>query len=157
MQHMDLDKIQGIKTLDPYLAPLTRHQRLERWASVLDELAGKRLKALEDVEYVAPSERHKLRAPRSPISVAFADPLLRADGLRGDTLGDAMTYFGLTERQGHDLLCDCTYQGRMTSSEVASRIRDLQRPLYTLVRSQVWGATIGGGILAGTMLTVLMA
>ena len=32
----------------------------------------------------------------SPISVAFADPELRAAGLKGDTIGDAVEFFGLS-------------------------------------------------------------
>ena len=154
MLHRDLDQIQGI-TQSATPAPLTRKQRLERWAQALDLCEGKRLKALEDVEYIAPSERRLLRHPRSPIAIAFADPVLRADGLKGDSLGDAMDYFALTDRQAHDLLCDCNYHGRMMASEVATNVRDLSRPLYNLLKTQAWGAIAGGGILAGTVLSVL--
>src|SRR5512145_2190421 len=128
MQHQDLDRIRGVKSLDPSFGPqgaartsarrLTRSERLGRWADLLDAQAGRPLRALEDVEYVSPAVRRDLRKEDSPLVVAFADPALRADGLRGDRLGDAMDYFGLSERQAHWLLCDCHYGGRMIASEV---------------------------------------
>jgi hypothetical protein len=157
MQHQDPDRIRGVKTLDPLFArqtKLTRSERLARWADLLDAQAARPLRALEDVEYVSPGVRRELRKDDSPLAVAFADPILRADGLASDRLGDAMAYFGLSERQAHWLLCDCHYGGRMTASEVAGRVRDEARPLYDVLRPQLWASVTGAAVLAGAVLTV---
>lgn len=158
MQHQDLDRIRGVKSLDPMFgstaAPrtkLSRSERLGRWADLLDAQAGRPLRALEDVEYVSPAIRRDLRKEDSPLAVAFADEVLRADGLKGDRLGDAMSYFGLSERQAHWLLCDCHYGGRMTASEVAARVRDEARPLYDILRPQLWASLTGAAVLAGAI------
>lgn len=157
MQHQDPERIKGVKTLDPLFARqsrMTRGERLNRWADLLDGQAARPLRALEDVEYVSPAVRKDLRKDDSPLAVAFADPVLRADGLASDRLGDAMVYFGLSERQAHWLLCDCHYGGRMTASEVAGRVRDEARPLYDVLRPQLWASVTGAAVLAGAVLTV---
>jgi hypothetical protein len=163
MQHQDLDRIRGVKSLDPMVGPesrtttrLSRSERLNRWADLLDAQAGRPLRALEDVEYVSPAVRRDLRKEDSPLAVAFADAELRADGLRGDRLGDAMDYFGLSERQAHWLLCDCHYGGRMTASEVSARVRDEARPLYDILRPQLWASLTGAAVLAGAIASVAL-
>jgi hypothetical protein len=159
MQHQDLDRIRGVKSLDPMLGKttkLSRGERLIRWADLLDAQAGRPLRALEDVEYVSPAVRRDMRKEDSPLAVAFADPVLRADGLAGDRLGDAMDYFGLSDRQAHWLLCDCHYGGRMTSTEVAARVRDEARPLYDILRPQLWASLTGAAVLAGAVASVAL-
>jgi len=159
MQHQDLDRIRGVKSLEPMFgktAKLARGERLTRWADALDAQAGRPLRALEDVEYVSPAVRRDMRKEDSPLAVAYADPVLRADGLAGDRLGDAMDYFGLSERQAHWLLCDCHYGGRMTASEVAARVRDEARPLYDILRPQLWASLTGAAVLAGAVASVAL-
>lgn len=159
MQHQDLDRIRGVKSLEPLFGSTTkmsRSERLIRWADLLDSLAGRPLRALEDVEYVSPAVRRDMRKEDSPLVVAFADPVLRTDGLAGDRLGDAMDYFGLSERQAHWLLCDCHYGGRMTASEVAARVRDEARPLYDILRPQLWASLTGAAVLAGAVASVAL-
>ena len=168
MQHQDLDRIRGVKSLDPMFGDptllsgpsatqrLSRSERLGRWADLLEAQAGRPLRALEDVEYVSPAVRRDLRKEDSPLAIAFADAELRADGLRGDRLGDAMDYFGLSERQAHWLLCDCHYGGRMTASEVAARVRDEARPLYDILRPQLWASLTGAAVLAGALASVAL-
>jgi hypothetical protein len=157
MQHQDLDRIRGVKSLDPMFGKkLTRSERLNRWADLLDAQAGRPLRALEDVEYVSPGVRRELRKDDSPLTLAFSDQVLRTDGLASDRLGDAMDYFGLSERQAHWLLCDCHYGGRMTACEVAARVRDEARPLYDILRPQMWASLTGAAVLAGAVMTVAM-
>lgn len=159
MQHQDLDRIKGVKSLDPLFVPqkkLSRTERLNRWAELLEGQNGRPLRALEDVEYVSPGVRRELRKDDSPLSIAYADPVLRADGLGSDRLGDAMDYFGMSERQAHWLLCDCHYGGRMTASEVSARVRDEARPLYDVLRPQLWASMTGAAVLAGAVMTVAL-
>lgn len=101
---------------------LNRKDRLRRWASLLEAHHGP-MRALQRIEYLSIDDRHALRDEVSPIAVAYADPVLRAAGLRGDRLGDAIDFFGLTEDQAHHLLCDCHYHGAMTTQNVSTRLR----------------------------------
>jgi hypothetical protein len=110
---------------------LSRRERLERWAELLEREPQRKLKALWRVEYVRPEDRSPLRADDSPIAVAFADPVLRDDGLAGDTLGDAEQFFELSAEQAHHLLCDCHYMGRMDGGTVARRVRAAMKPSTT--------------------------
>ena len=103
-----------------------RRDRLERWASLLEKHQGQ-LNPLERVEYLRLEERGDLRGANSPLTVAFQDPVLRAEGLASDRLGDAIDFFSLTQDEAHYLLCDCHYSGRMSGSGVASHVRAYAR------------------------------
>lgn len=104
---------------------MSKQQRLERWADVLDQRRGQRLRTLERVEFVSSDERRNLRADNSPLTVAFQDDKLRAAGLESDRLGDAMTFFGLSDHQAHLLLCECHYGRATQAGHVAFRIRSI--------------------------------
>ena len=105
---------------------MSRRERLERWANVLDRNPGK-LNALTRIEYLPSSERPFARADNSPLEVAFKDPVLREEGLAGDRLGDTMAFFELSDRQAHRLFCDCHYYGSMTGAGLAQRLRMIAR------------------------------
>ena len=62
-------------------------------------------------------------ARHSPLAIAFADARLRADGLPGDTIGDGMVFFELSNHQNHRLFCTCHCQGTMTADRVAAQLR----------------------------------
>lgn len=106
---------------------LTRRQRIERWATLLDQHEG-RLVPFIRTEYLTYHARKALRADNSPLALAFGDPVLREDGLSSDTMGEGTAYFGLSERMAHRLLCDCHYSGTMTGKQVASRLRAAAEP-----------------------------
>jgi len=101
---------------------MSRRERLERWATDLERYDG-RLKPLMRIEYLPEQERRMLRGDDTPLAVAYKDPVLREEGLASDRLGDAMTFFELTEHEAHHLLCDCHYYGSMTGTSVAARAR----------------------------------
>ena len=103
-----------------------RRDRLERWASLLEQHQGP-LYPLERVEYLRQHERDVLRGDDTPLTVAFADPLLRASGLASDRLGEAVSFFNLSQDEAHYLLCDCHYSGRLTGAGVAQRVRSYAR------------------------------
>ncbi|HEY1928109.1 MAG TPA: hypothetical protein VGG92_11650 [Caulobacteraceae bacterium] len=109
-------------------ATLSRRQRLERWANLLDREPDRRLTALTRVEFVAERHRAHMRDDNTPMSVAFADPVLKGAGLQGDTLGDAQSFFELTSNEAHRLLCDCYYFGQMDAGTVAHRLRAMSKP-----------------------------
>lgn len=125
MKHEPLDEIRlRAEVIPPRtdIRTMSRRERLERWADVLERHTGK-LNPFIRVEYLSPYERRALRGEDTPLAVAFRDPILRADGLQSDSLGDGLAYFGLSEQMGHRLLCDCHYSGTMTSDSVATRLR----------------------------------
>ena len=129
MRHQRIADIGAEAALTLLKAPtLSRRERLERWAELLEREPHRRLKALSRVEFVAERDRALMRDDDTPISVAFADPALRAAGLEGDTLGDAQRFFELSSPEAHELLCDCHYWGRMDGATVAGRVRAAIRP-----------------------------
>lgn len=105
------------------LTQMTRRERIDRWADLLDQHAG-HMEALYRIEYLSDEERRAYRGGDStPLAIAFRDPVLRAGGLGGDTLGDAMDYFEMTDDDAHRLLCDCHYAGSLTGHNLAGRLR----------------------------------
>src|SRR3954454_24387774 len=80
----------------PASSKLSRRGRLERWAELLGREPGRRLRALHCIEYGSSRERLTWRADASPLAVAYADPVLRAAGLAGDTAGYPAAFFGLS-------------------------------------------------------------
>lgn len=132
MKHQNIDELGGIAEIvrfgpedNPQFEPrekLTRRQRLVRWADALDRNPGN-LNALTRIEDMNSIERRQARVDNSPLEVAFKDATLRAEGLSSDRLGDAMAFFGLSDRQAHRLLCDCHYSGSMTGARLAIRLR----------------------------------
>ena len=103
--------------------PMTRRERINRWADLLDQHPGP-MEALYRIEYLSREERRAYRGGDStPLAVAHGDPVLRRDGLCGDTLGDAMDYFEMSDEDAHLLLCDCHYMGTLTGSNLAARLR----------------------------------
>jgi len=130
MKYQRLDQVRGQAAITELRPPMTREQRLKRWAELLKHEGGRPLEALQWVEFYGDSERRQLRRDGSPLALAFADPELRADGLAGDTLGDAQDYFGLSDDDAHRLLCDCHFQGTMTGRSAARRVRAIAHPSF---------------------------
>ncbi len=81
MKHQSLSELTNIADVVPERPPMSRRERLERWAECLEREPQRRLKSLEGIEYGPVAERRAARADHSPLSVAFADPVLREDGL----------------------------------------------------------------------------
>lgn len=147
---MEYKPVEQLRTLaDLHVAApacLTRRERLERWAEVLEREPDARLRALGEIEFQPRHARPLMRADGSPLTVAYADPVLRAAGLRGDTLGDAMLFFGLSERQGHRLLCSCMNGWSVSADRAAAQIRRIGNPDLR-VRIAAWavGAVAAAG------------
>jgi hypothetical protein len=123
MRHQPLEDILNQAAALEASPILSRRERLDRWAEVLGRNSRRLLQPLKFIEFYAPAERKKLRAEQSPIALAFADPVLRAAGLAGDTLGDAQRFFRLSDKEAHFLLCDCHWKGRMTGGGASRRVK----------------------------------
>src|SRR6516162_9386795 len=126
MEHKTRDEIRDVADILPsYLRarPLSKLERLELWVEALEREGGRRLRTLFEIEYAPPTERAGLRADDSPLSVAFDDPRLRAEGLAGDTVGDATAFFGISELEVQNILCFCHHGETMSAETAAIRVR----------------------------------
>jgi hypothetical protein len=79
MKYKSLEQIAPDADVHPGLG-MSRRERLERWAELLERQPNRRLSTIEGTEFGRRREREAKRADSSPLTVAFEDPLL---GLRG--------------------------------------------------------------------------
>lgn len=100
--------------------PMSRNERLHRWMKLLEAEPRRRLRTLYETEHQCAAVREGMRGEETAISVAFADPVLRAQGLRGDTYGNAKDFFGLSDPQLHHVVCGC-HTGRTMRAGIAAR------------------------------------
>jgi hypothetical protein len=143
MEHRTLEEIKRVADVSPRdLArrTMSRRERLERWATVLENHGHGSLNALRRIEFLPEDERMLVRADNSPLSLAAQDPILAAEGLASDRLGDAINFFELRQEEAHYLLCDCHFHGSMTASNVAWRVRAVGR--RNIVR-EFWDRAFG--------------
>ncbi len=104
---------------------MSRREKLERWATVLEDCGATSLRPFHDLEFIAARDQDGLRVANSPLAMAYRDALLRQSGLGSDRFGDGVEFFGLSRRQAHRVLCSCGYLGTMRGTEVARRIRNI--------------------------------
>jgi hypothetical protein len=149
MQHRSVERIAGEADVLP-LASLSPRERLERWAEVLERHPA-RLRAIPEVEQGGRRAREARRVDQSPLTVAYADPVLRAAGLRGDTIGAAAAFFGLSHAQLHHLVCYCHYGLTMDPQATAAQVRALTQ------RAEACTASILSLAGVGAAFAVLLA
>jgi hypothetical protein len=126
MKYRNLEQIAREADVRPALG-MSRRERLERWAELLAQQPERRLCAIEGTEFGTRRERRAKRADGSPITVAFQDPVLRAGGLRGDRVGDAVDFFELSAGDVHHLICYCHHGHTVSAGAVAARLRPMAR------------------------------
>ena len=108
MEHQPLRHIRDIADVETVPGLLEgRRARLERFAEILERDPGRSFITLEEIEFVPRKQRAAIRADNSPLAFAYADPVLRASGLAGDTFGEARSFFELSTGEAHNLLCSC--------------------------------------------------
>jgi hypothetical protein len=139
MEHKHLDQLRSVADVQP--RPLSRQERLQRWIALLEIDPSRRLNSLGEIEYKPPAERALVREDNSPLTVAYEDPILRADGLASDRLGDAMRYFALSDGQAHYALCSCLSGRTMDASTCAQRLRNATGDV-------TWQSAVGAWTLA---------
>lgn len=125
MRHQTLDQLHTVAKVhrDPAPPAMDRTQRLERWAKLLERQPNRLLTALIGTEYRSSPEREIMRGEGSPISVAFEDSILRDEGLKDDTYGEAKRFFELTDNELHEIVCYCHVGETMQSSWAALSVR----------------------------------
>ena len=126
MKHATIEDLQNVALVNTEpKRPLTAVERLNRWADLLERRGTERLSTLAETEYQPSAARARMQAPNSALSVAFADPLLRSDGLTDETYGAAKRYFGLSDWQLHEVICHCHLGETTSGTATARRIRAL--------------------------------
>src|SRR3954467_4298482 len=123
----EISRVADVHAIAPR-PPLTRVERLERWAEALEREPDRLLTSLEEIEWRSDAERGALRAESSALTVAYEDPVLRTEGLASDCLGDALTFFRLTEAEAHFALCSCVYGQTMQAGVAGRRVRMIAHP-----------------------------
>jgi hypothetical protein len=108
--------------------PTSRNERLQRWAEALERLGSERLATLWRTEFAMGAARAGMRAENSPLSVAFADPVLRVAGLRDDSYAEAKRFFGLSDWQLHWAVCYCRHGETMSAEGAARQVRAMIKP-----------------------------
>ena len=144
MEHKQLDQLRSVADVQApdAVRPMTRVERIQRWIELLERDPTRRLHAIPEIEYMLPGDRPHARADDSPLTIAFEDPVFRAQGLASDKLGDTMRFFELTESEAHHAFCSCLGGHMMDSSAFARRLRDA-----TVGRARIIsGAWILGGL-----------
>ncbi|MFB9947775.1 hypothetical protein ACFFP0_02895 [Rhizobium puerariae] len=127
MEQHAVDQLKAIAKINRTYpsSEMSRREKLERWAEVLEHDAGRSLSTLHETEYQPAAMRAAMRDDGTAISVAFADPVLRAAGLENDTYGEAKRFFELTDRQLHRLVCFCHFGGHVSAGTVAPHMRSM--------------------------------
>src|SRR3546814_21056995 len=126
---------------------MSRRERLERWADLLDAAAPRRLLSLHELEWLPLAKRAALRANGSALSVAFADPMLREAGLPSDRFGDAVSFFDVSEPDMHRLLCSCLNGRYVAAAQLATEVRQLAARGTT--NAFAWSRVVPGEVTAG--------
>jgi hypothetical protein len=128
MKHQSLTDLTTIADVQPEKTVMSRSDRLERWAECLEREPQRALRSLDGIEYGPEWQRREARDNNSPLAVAFADPVLREQGLRGDKLGDALDFFEMSHGEAHRVLCSCMHGRTMQAGDVAKGVRDIMSP-----------------------------
>ena len=138
MKHSTFDELKSQATISEATLPKgdVRRRRLLRLALLLENHPGP-IKLFRGLEFLNDSERTLLRCDNSPLSIAFADPTFRTDGLRGDLYGQGMEFFHLSDDEAHHMLCDCHFHSRAPSGQmIAHRTRTIANRKTLLERWQ---------------------
>lgn len=140
----DIQKTANVYHRYPQYDLSSQRGRLERWNDLLRHEPVRLLTTFTNTEDLSPEMRDGLRCEESPVSVAFADPLLREAGLAGDTYGDARRFFGLSDRQLHRIVCYCHHGAQTYAAGVACQVRAAYpRTGGPGIMSRVWTAIAG--------------
>lgn len=122
MKHQSIEQLQAyaeIQSGNPHLQ-MSRTERLERWAELLEREPDRRLGTLSGTEFAPYEARQAMRASGSPLTVAFEDVAFRAAGLTDDSYGEAKRFFSLSDRQLHNIVCYCHF-GETVKGDIAAR------------------------------------
>lgn len=125
MEHRTYDDVvqsAGLCRLERLAVPMERDDRLRRWIQLLEAEPQRALRTLQGTEFRPCQERDVMRCDNSVMAVAFEDPVLRTEGLTGDTYGRCKAFFGLSDQQLHYVVCHCHGGAAMSAQTAADRL-----------------------------------
>ena len=123
MEYKTVRQLETVAEVTPEGLALSRTQRLERWAELLERDPDRKLNTFFETEYESDERRAGLRRDGSPISVAFADAVLRAAGLENDSYGEAKEFFDVSDWELHRVVCYCHYGVAVSARDAARTVR----------------------------------
>ncbi|TIR18300.1 MAG: hypothetical protein E5X34_22255 [Mesorhizobium sp.] len=140
MKHQTFQELNEVAEVEASFPAMTRTQRLEHWAMLLERNPERCLAAFPGTEYMTLDVRDKAQSLGSALSIAFADTILRAEGLKSDSYGEAKRFFELTDWQLHAIVCHCHVGGTMKAGWAAVQVRsaiDKEGNLFTRLREAI--------------------
>ncbi|SDP83988.1 hypothetical protein SAMN05428967_3732 [Phyllobacterium sp. YR620] len=125
MKHLALEQLQVLEKTDPDYPRqiLSRNERIERWAELLERNPARRLTTLYQTEFQSAGTRDAMRADGSALTVAFEDSYLRGSGLSDDSYGEAKRFFELNDHQLHRMVCYCHFGANVSAGTTARYVR----------------------------------
>lgn len=138
MEHRPLSELSTVADvkIPKQAPPLSKRERLDRWAELLERDPNHVLRTLDEIEWKPKAERLAMRADNSALTVAYSDPVLRSEGLLSDRFGDGVRFFEISEHDAHIVLCSCHGGEAMLAEEAARRVRGIRSP-------SLWGLYFG--------------
>lgn len=124
MKHQAIEQLQGVAEVKQDLPrrTLSRKERLQRWAELLNGILTDAFDAARD--RVSASE-----SPRGHARRRFADLRRlrgsgpRTAGMENDSYGEARRFFELNDEQLHKVICYCHFGATVSASTAARHIR----------------------------------
>jgi hypothetical protein len=123
VEYKTVRQLENVAEVTPEARKMSRTQRLGRWAELLERDPGRKLNTFFETEYESDAKRAALRRDDSPITVAFADPVLRAAGLEDDSYGHAKKFFDVSDWELHRVVCYCHYGEAVSGKDAARAVR----------------------------------
>ncbi|MGI0524950.1 hypothetical protein [Rhizobium giardinii] len=144
MKYQTRNQLQSVGDVhaDMQRPTMTSRERLARWAELLEQTPDRSLGTLPETEFQLASTRDAMRSADTPITVAFQDEVLQADGLKDDTYGEAKRFFELTDWQLHRVVCSCHLGATVRAETAARHVREASGPRPGLF-ARLWREIMG--------------
>ena len=138
----------GLQVVSLGTSPMSKSERLHRWADSLELQKQLQREALDDVTpriygwFSTPADS-------SPLTVAFEDWAFQAEGLRDDALGTALAFFDLSEGEMRRIIGCPDHSGRtIPAAAAAERVRALAQQAEARTVPRVGVVVVSGFIAA---------
>jgi hypothetical protein len=134
-KQLSADEVANLSVPIPIVEPMTRQAKLQRLADIARKNFPTRI--YHQLEHYPDEAYDEMGTTGSVFHLAKNDPVLRAAGYVGETLGDAKRFFELTRHDLHEFSCDCG--GEVTNQDMADRIEKIAgRVPQIVIDSKSW-------------------
>ena len=101
-------------------SPVTKRQKLMRFANIVRSRARCPLYLFNNIEYLDRGQWKYISHPASAFALAARDEVLRNAGLEDSSVADAQQFFDLSREELAEFSCVCG--GSINNNEMANRI-----------------------------------